>query len=120
MPEDSETARRADRDVFERMARCRTPVHSRMSKACAERDWAAAVAIAREVPEDVLFGSMFVETMYLGWASVRADDIDGAKQVYDVMRKQLWRPGRRSAVPALKTDQDIVRVAYGGDLFAWL
>jgi hypothetical protein len=120
LPDDSETARRADRDVYERMARCRIPVHSRMSKACAEGDWAAAVAIAREVPEDVLFGSMFVETMYLGWASVRADDIDGAKQVYDVMRKQLWRPGRRGAVPALKTDQDIVRVAYGGDLFAWL
>jgi len=120
LPDKSEQAQRADRAVFQRMARCRIPVHARMSKACAEGDWDAAVAIARAIPEDTLFGSMFVETMYLGWASVRAGDIDGAKQVYDVMREQLWRPGRRGGVRALKTDQDIVRMAYGGDLFAWL
>jgi hypothetical protein len=118
-PDDSDGAKLADRSVYELMTRCPTPVHGLMNKACAKGDWQAAVALARDVPADKLYNSMFVETMLLGWASVRSGDIDGAREVYGQLRKRLWRPRRGQSIQ-LSSDEDIVRKAYGGDLFAWL
>jgi tetratricopeptide (TPR) repeat protein len=105
----------ADRAVSAAVARCLPPPHTRMLSAILEGRTAEAVEFGRSMTEDELY--LGYNALYYGWALTLAGDEQAARIVYVNLRRRLLR--RDSEVPALETDEDLIRVAYGGDVFAW-
>jgi len=93
------------------------PLHNPMLRAILAGNEAEAVRLGRTMPEDKLIDRRLTESLYLGWALTRLGDLAGAQKLFAQLRARHWRPG--ASVPALDTDEDMVRNAFGGDLFAW-
>jgi hypothetical protein len=93
------------------------PLHNPMLRAILSGNEAEAVRLGRTMPEDKLIDRRLTESLYLGWALTRVGDLAGAQKLFAQLRAKHWRPG--AAVPPLDTDEDMVRNAFGGDLFAW-
>ncbi|MBM3984226.1 MAG: hypothetical protein FJ296_00815 [Planctomycetes bacterium] len=105
----------ADRAVSAAVERCLAPAHNRMLRAILEGRTAEAVELGRSMPEDELY--LGYNALYYGWALTLSGDDQAARAVYVNLRRRLLRRG--SEIPALDTDEDLIRVAFGGDVFAW-
>jgi tetratricopeptide (TPR) repeat protein len=99
------------------VARLQPPLHNRMTAAMAAGDYRGAIAAADEVPRDELLDTQIVESVLLGWALVRAGEVDRARELHAALRSRYWGADRR--LPPLETDADLVRYVFAGDLFAW-
>jgi hypothetical protein len=99
------------------VARLPAPLHNRMTAAIFAGDHRAAIAAAASVPREQLLDQQIVECVLLGWALVRAGEIDQARELHAELARRYGRTGAN--LPPLETDADLVRNAFAGDLFAW-
>jgi tetratricopeptide (TPR) repeat protein len=107
----------ADAEVRALVARCIPPAHNAMLSAILAGRHEDAIRIGRSLPQERMYQEQITETLYLGWALAASGDIDGARELHGRLRK-VWGGGV-GLMPRLDSDVDIVRNAFGGDLFAW-
>jgi tetratricopeptide (TPR) repeat protein len=105
----------ADRAVAAAVERCEPPQHTRMLRAILEGRPGEAVELGRSMSEEELYRGY--DALYYGWALTLAGDEQAARVVYVNLRRRMLRPS--TEIPALDSDEDLIRVAYGGDVFAW-
>jgi tetratricopeptide (TPR) repeat protein len=101
-------------DIFSRSP---TPKANLMLRAILAGDYDEAVSIGRSIPEENLLGTGLIESLYLGWALTRSGDLPEARKLFGKMRAKQWKSW--IVPPVLDTDEDMVRNAFAGDLFAW-
>ncbi len=107
----------ADGAVRAAVDKCQAPLHNRMLQAILAGRPQEAVALGKTVPVEALGTSQFVEAIYYGWALTLTGENEAARDVYLRLRRSFLRPG--VAVPPLDSDEELVRVAFAGDVFAW-
>lgn len=112
---DSRPMENAEREVSDRVAQCRPPDHNRMLLAIESGQYDVAIRIAEELGGKLL-AERVIEPLYYGWALTRNGELDRARTFFKQLREQIWRPGLQ-ALPPLDTDEDVVRIAFEGDIF---
>lgn len=115
---DDERMLNADRLVMTLCARLKAPSATQMAHAIRVGDFAKVVALAEELPEESLLINYSASLNY-GWALTRLNRMSDARAFF-LKLKARWGsdPAVRRA-PPLATDEDMVRIAYVGDVFHW-
>ena len=116
-PEDHTAFDAGEKRVQEILRRSPAPKANLMLRAILAGDYAEAERIGRSIPEDVLLEGGLTESLYLGWALTESGDLPAARKLFGKLRAKQWKPW--IVPPDLDTDEDMVRNAFGGDLFAW-
>jgi hypothetical protein len=118
LQDDREAMAAAENEVRGLLRNMKPPEHNRMLKAILDGKAQEAVEIGRAMPERVMIEERTLEPLYYGWALTRSGRMGEARALHDRLRAHHWR--RSSvAVPSLDTDEDIIRNAFAGDVFAW-
>jgi hypothetical protein len=91
-------------------------IHTAMVSAILHGDPAKAVALGRTLSEQDIMTLQPVTGVYLGWALVKNGELDAAREWHQKLKVVF---GNAQNLPPLQTDEDIVRNAFGGDVFAW-
>jgi len=115
-PADSPERRLTATRIDEMVRSIPAPTGAAMVAAILRGDPARAVAIGSAIPEDEILHVQPVTGVYLGWALVKNGQIEAAREWH---RKLKVVFGNAQSLPPLQTDEDIVRNAFGGDIFSW-
>jgi tetratricopeptide (TPR) repeat protein len=94
------------------------PLHTAIVSAILHDDPQTAIALGRTMPEAEMMKMQPVTAVYLGWALAKTGDDAAAREWYRKLREQTSY-ARSKNLPPLNTDEDIVRNAFAGDVFAW-
>ena len=94
------------------------PLHTAIVSAILHGDPQQAIALGRTMPEAEMMKMQPVTAVYLGWALAKTGDDAAAREWYRKLREQTSY-ARSKNLPPLNTDEDIVRNAFAGDVFAW-
>ena len=94
------------------------PLHTAIVSAILHGDPQKAIALGRTLPEAEMMSMQPVTAVYLGWALAKSGDDAAAREWYRKLREQTSYACSRN-MPPLNTDEDIVRNAFAGDVFAW-
>lgn len=111
-----ESQRVADVEVMKLVDALEAPEHTRMIKALLEGRYEDAARIGQSLDERELIANRTLEPHYLGWALTRLGRVKEAEALYKKLRRQY---GPFDDVVPLSGDEDIIRVAFQGELFAW-
>jgi pentatricopeptide repeat protein len=106
-----------EKKVQDILNRSPAPKGNLMLRAIYAGDYDEAVRIGRSIPEANLLETGLTESLYLGWALTKSGDLTEARRLFGKMRLKQWKPW--IVPPVLDTDEDMVRNAFAGDLFAW-
>lgn len=116
-PESHAAFEAGEKRVQDIVRRSPAPKANLMLRAILAGDYDEAVRIGRSVPEDVLLETGLTESLYLGWALTKSGDLPAARKLFAKLRAKTWKPWL--VPPDLDSDEDMVRNAFAGDLFAW-
>lgn len=108
--------READVEVHKLIDALEAPEHTRMIKALLEGRFEAAVEIGYSLDERELIANRTLEPHYLGWGLTKLGRTEEALALYKKLRRQY---GPFENVTELGDDEDVIRVAFQGELFAW-
>jgi tetratricopeptide (TPR) repeat protein len=106
-----------EKKVQDILNRSPAPKGNLMLRAIFAGDYDEAVRIGRSIPEASLLETGLTESLYLGWALTKSGDLTEARKLFAKMRLKQSKPW--IVPPVLDTDEDMVRNAFAGDLFAW-
>lgn len=117
-PLESESLALADKVVVLQCDKCEPPLSNRMLRAILSKREMVAIELARKVRESDLI-KLSIEPIYYGWALTRLGRTEEARAWFLKLKQSYLENRFVRRVPKLETDADIVRVAYGGDIFHW-
>jgi hypothetical protein len=115
-PPDSKERLRIGAFVDELVAGIPIPTHTAMVSAILRGDPQTAVKLGRAIPVQEMMTLQPVTAVNLGWALAKAGDIEGAREWHGKLKAVY---GKADNLPSLATDEEIVRNAFGGDVFSW-
>lgn len=95
-----------------------TPIHTAMTSAILHGDPAKAVALGRTIPEKDIMTQQPVTAVNLGWALAKTGNVAATREWYQKLRAGTNYANAQN-LPPLASDEDIVKNAFGGDVFAW-
>lgn len=117
-PLDAPAMRPADNMVGRLIGLLKTPNANLMLRALLAGDFAEAARLGATIPETELVTTRYTEALYYGWALTRLGQLEKARIVYAKLRAaspNLVDPEG----DLLATDEDVIRIAFSGDLFHW-
>jgi tetratricopeptide (TPR) repeat protein len=117
-PLDSPRLANTDEVVANLCAKIKAPLATQMLRATLEGRDDHVVRLAATIPESVLL-TRSVEPLYLMWSLCRLGEVEKAREFFLRMRGVMYQSPLFPREVVLETDEDIVRVAFGGDLFHW-
>ena len=117
-PPDAKERQTASARLDQVVAGIPVPLHTAIVSAILRGEPQKAVALGRTLPEKEMMTLQPVTAVYLGWALAKSGDDAAAREWYRKLREQTSYDNAQN-MPPLTTDEDIVRNAFGGDVFSW-
>lgn len=106
----------ADKIVLALCARLPTPPATSMAEAIRVGDFETVVKLAQAIPEKDLFINFGASLSY-GWALTRLDRLPEAREFFLKLKTRWSAPGMLRL--SLATDEEMIKIAYTGDVFHW-